>query len=126
MPVAVRIDWVKTRLLKGDELGSFKGHEVSPEHDLARLYGVTARQIVEGNGVVFDTAPINAWVLATGGKKLSNGQPVFTENSVILLPPGGPRNAAANAPPKKKSSTVVIVGAVVGVAALAALAARSS
>lgn len=85
------LGWVKTRLRTGDELGSFGSHKVPPEHDLARLYGISAQKIVEGNGVIFDTEPINEWVMRTGGKRLSNGQEVFADTSVIYLPPGGPR-----------------------------------
>lgn len=80
--------WIPTRLQQGDELAT-----------LAPLYNTSAQAIVEGNDTVFDTPSINAWVLATGGVTLSNGQPVFGDNSVIFLPPGGPRSPAVGGSP---------------------------
>ena len=90
----VQAGWVPTKLLMGDELDSTPGHTVDPSHRLALLYNTSAQAIVEGNGILFDTNSINAWVLQTGGVTLSDGQPVFSNNSVILLPPGGPRPSA--------------------------------
>ncbi len=87
----VRSDWVQTRLQDDDQL------DVSDRsHSLVKLYGLTARQIVEGNGIAFTSPAIEGdggWVENTGGKKLSNGRWVFSSGSVILLPPGGPRAA---------------------------------
>lgn len=83
----IRTDWVPTRLRLGDMLGG----AATVADDLAKLYQVTPRQIVEANGIAWGTPTINAWVKATGGVTLSNGQPVFSGASVILLPPDGPR-----------------------------------
>ncbi len=87
----VAAGWLPSKLLMGDELDSQPGHAVDPSHRLALLYNTSAQAIVEGNGILFDTPSINAWVLASGGVTLNDGQPVFSNNSVILLPPGGPR-----------------------------------
>lgn len=108
------LGWVKTALQDGDELGAFPGHSVPALHDLAALYGISAKEIVEGNGVVFDADPIDRWVLDTGGKQLSNGQPVFAKTSVIWLPPNGPRPRAGSrstAVVKKSTSVWWWVGA---------------
>ena len=67
--------FTQTRLQLGDTLAS-----------LAAQYGISAKEIVTGNGVAFTTSAIDAWVIATGGIRLSNGQAVFSGNSTILLP----------------------------------------
>lgn len=111
--------FVPTRLRDGDELGSFAGHVVEKSRNLSMLYGLTPRQIVEANGVSFTTSAIDEWVLRTGGKRLSNGQPVFSSSSVILLPEGGPR-PAVGAPPSTPAP--VAVGAGFGLLAALGLA----
>lgn len=97
---------VLSHLLDGDELGQLRdvngkplGALVPPSHDLAALYRTTARAIVEANGVRFRTADIDAWVMDTGGKRLSNGQPVFAATSRILLPAGGARSPVTSTGP---------------------------
>lgn len=116
MPINVK-SWAAAHLLDGDELGSTSTRNVVGAHDLARLYGVTAQEIVARNGVQFTSSAIDAWVLRTGGKKLSNGQPVFTARSVILLPIGGPRAPASSAPAEAAAPSVLpmVLGAVGGV-----------
>lgn len=128
------LGWVKSALVDGDELGSYvKDHvgaydileEVAHSHNLSQLYGLQPRDIVEGNGVSWSTPAINDWVLRTGGKKLSNGQPVFASTSVIFLPPGGPRKQVTAAVDHPTASSVGKVLAIVGggLAALGALGA---
>lgn len=112
------LGWVPSRLLRGDELGDQPRISHFPErrHNLEKLYRISPQQIVEGNGVAFRTADIDAWVMETGGTRLVNGQAVFSEASVIFLPPNGPRLPVA--PTKPPAST----GARVGFLALLALA----
>jgi hypothetical protein len=92
---------VLSQLQDGDELGG-----TDAAHSLARLYSLTPQAIVRMNDVAFTSAGIDAWVMATGGKRLPFvasepfdvgrrlGFAVFTKNSRILLPPGGPRRPA--------------------------------
>lgn len=118
--------WIPVRLQAGDELGSQPGHTPARGHDLAALYGLTARAIVEGNGVRWDATAINAWVLRTGGVKLSNGQPVFSAASIIRLPAGGPRPAVtppATATTQPSKAKWVFGGLLATAAAAAAYAA---
>lgn len=101
---------VPTRLLAGDELGPYKKadgsiHRPAEGHDLSALYGVNAKAIVvDFNNVTFTTEAIDAWVAATGGDTLPNGQIVFGPNSVIMLPEGGPREAVPGAVVKVRSN----------------------
>lgn len=112
------LGWVPCRLLLGDELGDQPriNHFPPRNHNLEKLYRLSPQQIVDGNGVAFRSAEIDAWVMETGGVRLTNGQAVFSSASVIFLPPNGPRLPVA--PTKPPAST----GARIGIFALLALA----
>lgn len=94
--VQLRGELCDVQLRRGDSLET-----------LAAEYGTSAERICEWNGVAFTVAAINAWVLSSGGKRLTydpqrpvpgepgKGWPVFTDSSVIKLPASGPRACAS-------------------------------
>ncbi len=111
-------EWCRTKLRSGDTLST-----------LSKRFGVTGRQIVEGNGVRWDTEAINIWVLGdprnptghalaqTGATPLpgspTGGWVVFTDKSFIMLP-CRETAPAPEAKPEKPMST----GAKLGIAGL--------
>lgn len=122
------LGWVPTVLKTDDELGSFPGHDVPRARNLAELYDVSAKAIVEGNGYAFTSDAIEGdggWIhdlhVDGLGGKLVNGKWHFTGGTVIFLPPGGPRRPAIVVAPERASRAGVALALIFGVpAAIAA------
>jgi hypothetical protein len=124
------LGWVPTVLKTDDELGTFPGHVVPRARNLAELYDLSARAIVEGNGYAFTSDAIEGdggWIhdlhAAGLGGRLVNGKWHFTGGTVIFLPPGGPRRPAIVVAPERASRAGVALALLFGVPVVATAAA---
>jgi hypothetical protein len=106
--------WTRSRLLDGDELGSYPGHRVPAVRSLAALYaarlgppvGATqeereqahARVIVTRNGYPFTPAGVEKMLVNAGSRTVIGGAHVIDSRTVLELPVGGPRQPAGATP----------------------------
>jgi hypothetical protein len=84
---------------------------------IAKKYGVSAKDIVKANGVPWNSAAIDAWVLSVHGAKYPSGQTHFRPGNKIFLPalPKPPTASQVAAP---AGMSVVTWAAIGGGAAL--------